>query len=1115
MEVGRWLRSLGLEQYAPAFRDNAIDSETLITLTADDLRELGVAAIGHRKKLLAAIAALGSAAPALPLYAETIDVSSQPRPVSAAPSGGERRHLTVMFCDLVGSTEIAGRLDAEEWRDIVADYHRAVAESVARFGGHVAKNLGDGALIYFGYPQALENDAERALRAGLAIIEAVTNQSRALAARGSPEIAVRVGIHAGPVVISEDAEVFGEVPNVAARVQAAAEPGTLLISRDVHRLVSGLFVASDRGAQTLKGVAEPVGLFQVLRASGAGRRRAAGRVVTPLVGRDEELRQFESRWGRARAGQGQLVLLVGEPGLGKSRLTEEFQGRLSETPHTWVEWSCSQLLQNAPFHPFIEFARRRLEEQEPTPEGRVAALAAWHRAVGLDPAQSVPLVAPLLELPVPTDYPPPPSAPEERRRRQIATLAGWVTGGARTQAILLLVEDLHWADPSTIDLLRVLAEQGAAAPLMMLVTSRPEFRAPWPHRSHHTVITLGPLERSEVLHMVGEVAARRAISGDMIEALVARTGGVPLFIEEMTRLLLEGDGRGGAQHIPLTLQASLTARLDRLGPAKGVAQIAAVLGREFTYPLIRAVVGSGEAVLAEALERLAEADLIHAQGMPPDSTYRFKHALVQDAAYETLLKSRRRELHGRIAEVLEDQFPAIFQSQPELLAHHCSEAGLADKAAAMWARAGLRSLDRSAAVEAAAQLSRALDYLKALPGTMALRQEQIKLQVGLATALMHTKGFAASETKVALDQARLLIGRAEALGEGLEDQLLPFSILYGSWVTNFVAFNSDAVLEIAGQFLSMAEKQGAPAPVMIGHRLMGTSLLMTGNLWEGRTHLDKAIALYDPIEHRTLTTRFSQDMGVVALSFRSWASWALGYAEAAHADTNRAINAARESGHALTLIYALSCAVFTHLYCGSYAAAEKLAEEAAALAEDKGALFWKALILLDHGCLLTLMGKFSEAVEMITSGISLYQSTQSVVHTPRALSYLAWAYAELRQFEQAWQVIDEALAAVEARNYRWWESEIYRTAGEISRMARESDEAKAESYFERALEVARGLRAKSWELRAATSMARLWRDQGKRQQAHNLLAPVYSWFTEGFDTLDLKEAKALLLELAP
>jgi class 3 adenylate cyclase len=930
MDIALWLRNLGLERYEPAFRENKIDSDILSKLTVEDLKDLGVSSIGDRRRLLDAIASLhGDIAVDLAKTARLPEASASA--VGISRLSGERRHLTVLFCDLVGSTEISGRLDAEEWRDIVNEYHSAINEAVTRFGGRVAKNLGDGALVYFGYPLAQENDAERAVRGGLAIVDAIARQSRAAVVRGYPELAVRVGIHAGPVVIGDDSEVFGEVPNIAARVQAAAEPGVVLITRDIHRLVSGFFVALDRGASTLKGVVAPIELFQVVRASGVGRRRSAGRSVTPLIGREEELGQIESRWVRARTGQGQLVLLIGEPGLGKSRLTEEFQDRLADVPHTWVELACSQLLQNTPFHPFIEFARRRLEEQETTPQGRVAALAAWHRAVGLDPAQSVPLVAPLLELPVPAEYPLTPDSAEERRRRLIATLAAWVTGGARSQAIVLLVEDVHWIDPSTLDLLRMLAEQGAAVPLMIFITSRPEFRVPWAHRSHHTVITLSPLERREVLRMVAEVAARHAVSGEMLETLVSRTGGVPLFVEELTRFLVEGDGRGGKQQIPLTLQASLTARLDRMGSAKEVAQIAAVLGREFVYPLIQAVAGQSDTILTRALEQLAEADLIHAQGLPPDASYRFKHALVRDAAYESLLRSRRSELHHAVARALNDEFKALVEAQPELLAYHLTEAGQTEAAAIAWQHAGEGALHRAAYVEATEHLGKAIALMEAFPARSA--ELLVRLHIAYGNALIQSRGYGASETTAAF-------ARAAELTAGIEDATTRFPAHYGLWVGSLVRGEPDHIRNLSAAFLRDAECDPDSPEVLIGHRIVGASLWYEGNYVEARPHLEGAVASYDAERHRALAFRYGQDIGVAGMIFLGLTLWPLGEVDQGRRVAEDAVAYAPETGHLATVANAMTHICLLELLCRDLPKLSPHGEALIAISREHGLRFW-------------------------------------------------------------------------------------------------------------------------------------------------------------------------------
>jgi len=556
------------------------------------------------------------------------------------------------------------------------------------------------------------------------------------------------------------------------------------------------------------------------------------------------------------------------------------------------------------------------------------------------------------------------------------------------------------------------------------------------------------------------------------------------------------------------------ARLDRLGAAKEVAQIGAAIGREFSHALLTAVARKRDAELQSALDRLIEAGLLFRQGMPPHARYLFKHALVQDAAYSTLLRDRRRTLHARIAETVEGQFLDIAESEPELLARHCTEAGLIEKAALLWGKAGQRSVERSALVEAEAQLTRALDQIATLPGTPELRREEIKLQVALISPLLPLKGYAAPETKAAVERARQLIEQAEALGEPLEDPLLLFSVLYGFWVANYVAFNGDVMCQLAAQFLALAGKQRATAPLMIGHRLMGLSLMVTGDLAEGRAQLDQAIALYDPVKHRPLATRFGQDVRMASLSLRSWSLSVLGFHHAALADTERALEDAREIGQAATIMYALLVASITQIICGNRAAATELVDELIALTDETGSSFWGAWGIMQQGCLFGLTGRASDAVQTITSGLTAWRSTGSTAMVPWYLSHLARAHAELGQFEDGKRCIGEAITAVEETKERWCEAEINRIAGEIALLLPEPDAAKAEAYFERALAVARGQQAKSWELRAASSMARLWRNQGRRSQARDLLASVYGWFTESFNTVDLKQARALLDELA-
>jgi class 3 adenylate cyclase len=641
-QVADWLEKLGLGQYAQRFVENDISFSVLPDLTDQDLKEIGVS-LGHRRQLLRAIANLDRAA----------DLSITHAPIAATPVGqlaepvGERRHVTVMFCDLVDSTGIAARLDAEEWRDLVGAYVDAASAAVAEMGGKVVNRQGDGLMALFGLPVAQENDAERAARAALACQRALAELNRKNIGTGKPALVARIAIDSGPVVVNASGEIFGDVPNIAARAQALTEPGTVVVSARVRRQVAGLFVAEERGSHELKGVPEPVTLFRLIRASGGG-RRSGQRHLTPLVGRDEEIAMLMRRWERARRGDGQLVMIIGEPGLGKSRLIEEFHSWLREVPQTWTEWNCSQLLQNTPLHPIAEWGRQRFGGIDVPAESRLGELESSLAHVNLDPVENVPLLAPLLDIRLPVERVPS-LAPEELRRRQLAALTNWVMAGARTQPIVLALEDAHWADPTTIDFVRGIAERGVLAPLFVLITARPEFRPAWGMRSHHGTISLAPLDRNQVRDMVVELCARHALPKEVIENVAERTGGVPLFVEEVTRLLLERGAEGGIQTVPPTLQQSLTARLDRLGLAREVAQIAAVIGRDFSYPLLRAVAGMDDAPLQTALDRLAGVDILSVQGLPPNSDYRFTHSLIQDAAYENLLKSRRQLLHQRVA----------------------------------------------------------------------------------------------------------------------------------------------------------------------------------------------------------------------------------------------------------------------------------------------------------------------------------------------------------------------------------------------------------------------------------------------------------------------------------
>jgi class 3 adenylate cyclase/predicted ATPase len=1126
MDVVVWLRSLGLERYEAAFRENEINERVLPSLTLEDLKEIGVGPVGHRRMLLEAIAALradtGGNAPS----ADVAATSSAP---NVSPEDrAERRQVTVMFSDLVGSTALSARMDPEDLREVISAYQNCVAATVGRFGGFVAKYMGDGVLIYFGYPRAHEDDAERAVRTGLQLVTAVGKLKTHTA------LQTRVGIATGLVVVgdligsgaSQEQAIVGDTPNLAARLQGVAGPNSVVVAESTRRLVGSLFELEDLGPQELKGISGSTRAWAALRPALVEGRfeamHASG--LTDLVGREEELDLLLRRWSKVKSGEGQVVLLSGEAGIGKSRLTAALLERLATEPHTRLRYFCSPQHTDSAFYPIISQMERAAGlAHDDKPQVKLDKLDAVLAQTSTS-TEDAALFAEMLSLPNDGRHPALDSAPEQRRQRTLEALTSQLAELARQQPALTIFEDAHWVDPTSLEVLGRTVDRIKTLPTLLIVTSRPEFNAPWVGQSHVTSVTLNRLGEREAAGIIARLVGNKELPADVLAEIVERTDGIPLFVEEMTKAVLEAESEGAARRtvaavpssalaVPASLHASLMARLDRLGPAKEVAQIGSAIGREFSHALLASVARKSEAELGSALERLVQTGLLLRQGMPPQASYLFKHALVQDAAYGTMLREPRRALHARIAEAIESQFAETAESQPELLAHHCTEAGLIEEAAGLWGEAGQRSLALSALVEAAAQLNRALEQIATLPGTPALRREQIKLQVALITPLIHVKGYAAAETKAAAEQARLLIEQAEALGEPPEDPLLLFSVLYAFWIANLVAFNGDVICDLAAQFLALAEKQRATAPLMIGHRLMGMSLLATGDIAEGRAHLDQAIALYDPAEHRPLATRFGADSRVSILSFRSLALWSLGYPEAALTDADDAIRNAREMGQAATLMLALNHTAIPYTLCGNRATAAARAREVVALAEEKSSPSWKAFGVMNQGSALALAGKASDAIEMLSLGIAAFRTTGGTNFVPLFLPHLARAHAELGQFEEAWRCIGEAMNLVETTKQTVWEEEIHRTAGEIALMSPEPDAAKAEACFERALAVARKQQAKSWELRAATSMARLWRDQGKRQQARELLAPIYGWFNEGFDTLDLKEAKALLDEL--
>jgi class 3 adenylate cyclase/predicted ATPase len=1117
MDVGVWLRSLGLGQYEAAFRDNEVDDAVLPKLTVDDLRELGVAVVGHRRKIISAIEELNAASSARAEGVSAVRTQS-PVPLGASSDAAERRPITVLFCDLVGSTSLAARLDAEDWRNLVGAYLDQASQAVTELGGHVLKKLGDGLMALFGYPKAQENDAERAVRAALAIQRALSELNAKNARTGAPELVARIGLESGPVVVDATGEVFGDAPNVAARVQSLAEPGSILVTATVQRQTAGLFVAEDLGVHGLKGVAAPVTLFRIVRASGGGRRGGA-RALTPLIGREEELDLLNRRWARARKGEGQLALVVGEPGLGKSRLIEEFHARLAETPHTWVEWSSSQLLQNTPLHPLAEWGRLRFGADQPA-EQRLADLENTLQLVGLDPAEYAPLVAPLVDIPLPDDRAAK-FAPEELRRRQLAAMTAWALAAAATQAVVLAFEDLHWADPTSLDLMRALAERGAQAPLLLIATMRPEFRPPWSVRSHHSVISLSPLDRAQVARMVDELTSRHALSKEVVEGLSERTGGVPLFVEEVTRLLLERGVDGGAQAIPPTLQQSLAARLDRLGPAREIAQIGSVLGRSFSYPLLHAVAGLAdpgspghagrrEAGLQSALERLAEADILFVEGDGPQANYRFKHALIQDAAYESLLKSRRSALHRRAAEILRDT-PERAAAEPEAIAHHFTQAGLDDLAIEWWGEAGDQALRRSAVQEAIANLGKAIEMAARAgaagdSGSAAPNQRLTQLHVAYGNALIAARGFGAPETMEAFAKAR-------ESASGDKDAPERLAADYGLWAGSSLRGDLPSMRAHAAAFLSDIEARPDSPEAGVAHRAAGLTCWHAGEYREARDHFERALALFQPGRDDDLAFRFGLDPGVAAMACLAIALWPLGEVDRAISLIDRMQTRIAHLTHVGTLAYGKMYAALFELMRGDYSRAAPNAFELARLAHENDLNLLSAFGVFLQGWAASYSSSPADGIQDMRRGVELVR-VQNVMMFDGLLK-IALAGAEGRAGDQgrAVAILDDTLATSDRAGIRAFEAELHRARGEMLLERDPANPAPAEDAFLTAIAIAKQRGTHSFELRAALSLARLYQSAGRPADAHAVLAPALEGFAPTPKMPEIAEAQALLRAL--
>ena len=1116
-----WLEEHGLERYAAVFAEHEITLELLPDLTESEIDRLGLTT-GPRRRLLIAVQALRARMRAQRSL-QSADTPAEQRDISYH---AERRQLTVMFCDLVRSAALSERIDPEELHGLMQAYGKACGEVVTRYEGHVAQYRGDALMVYFGWPTAHEDDVERGVRAALDIVQGVKSVNV------TPPLAVHIGVATGTVVVGEisrtdDAEAklaVGETPNLAARLQELAGPDEIVIAPATRRLVGAAFELSDLGAHSLKGIAQPVRAWRVDSVHRLeGRFEAArGRVaLTPLVGREQEVNLLLDRWALAQEGEGQVVLLSGEPGIGKSRILSALRTRLERQGAQTLRFQCSPYYVNSAFWPSIDNFERALKfGRDETPQSKLDKLEALIVTDYGRPLSDVRFVASMLSIPCEERYGALPLTPQKHKDETLRALVDLTEAAARKQPSAMLFEDLHWADPTTLEVLDLLIDRVRHFSLLILLTHRPEFQSRWGAHGHVTGLNLSKLTRAQSSDMVSQLAGGKALPGDLLEQIVAKTDGVPLFVEELTKSVLEsgelkeaGDRYEyvGAAHttpIPATLRDSLMARLDRFMPVKEIAQIGAAIGREFSYELIEAVAPRTKGDLDSALQQLTDSGLAFRRGTPPDATYTFKHALVQDAAYDSLLKSRRQALHAKIARVLEEHFPAIKDTEPELLAHHLTAAGQTEAAIGYWQKAGKLALKRLALNEAISHLNKGMELIGTLPKSAQRDANELDLRTPLGAAWMARKGWSASEVWSSFHPA---LGLAKSLGR--HETLV--SIYYGLYTHVSVRGRVAEALAWVNEMLASAEASGDLVLLIVGHRAACAIYYFLGDFNRSREHGDRVLALYSEEQHRHLADILNNDPKTGAGIYVCLGAWMLGYPDRAVQLSDAKDAHARRRGHPFDLGWALTFGDPVWDFRCEPAPLLARIEEAERLGRAHSLpVISEVLAQIVKGLAWLRAGHLDEAVPHLRAAIEKWNAGGALLWMPYLRATLAEGLALSGDLDGGLSLIEESLTQIARPG---WEershlAEVLRLKGWM--LYQQGKLAAAEENYLASLNVAREQQAKSWELRTSTSLARLWQSQGKRQEALDLLKPVYDWFTEGFDTKDLKEAKALLAELA-
>lgn len=1049
------------------------------------------------------------------------DLSAPSLPSKREAPAAERRHLTVMFCDLAGSTALSAQLDPEDLREVVRQYQTVCAKVIARYGGHIAQYLGDGILVYFGYPQAHENDAQCAVRAGLGIVEAMEALNRGLKQKMGVKLDVRLGIHTGLVVVGEmgggnrhEQLALGKTPNIAARLEGLAKANTIVISAATHRLVAGFFNCQDLGAHALKGVTEPMPIYQVRHESAAKSRLdvAALAGLTPLVGREDETIRLLAQWQQAQDGAGNVILLSGEAGIGKSRLVQLLKERVAEEPQAWLtEFRCSSYHQNSAFYPIIDLLERVVLAFEPedSPHERLKKIEGFLVQYGLPLPENTPVFAALLSVPLGESDRPAHLSLERRKQQTISALASIVLQRALRQPILLVVEDLHWADPATLEFIKFLIDHVPGARILIVLTFRSDFSLPWQNLPQAISITLEHLHREQTRDIVSKLAHGKTLPNEVLTQIVAKTDGVPLFVEELTKMVLESGlliehknhfelaGPLPPLAIPATLHDSLMARLDRLATVKDVAQLGATIGREFSYELLHLVSQLDHATLQNELARLVDAGLLYQEG----TNYFFKHALIRDTAYEALLKSTRQLYHMKIAQVLVEHFPHLIETRPELIAYHYTEARVSQEAVPFWYQAAQRASRRSLSDEAMTYLNKGLALIRALPESPERTQQELDFLIALGSALVVTKGYAAAEVEHTYASAR---ERAMQLGEHphLYSALLGLSSYY------LIRGQFQPARGLAEQVLKLATRLQDPALLVESHYVIGTALFHLGHLEEARANLEQGIAFYEIQQHRSMISRFGHDSGILCLCYLARILWFQGYPDQAQRRSAEAIVLARELTHPFSLALALTFAALVSQLRLEIDETRELAEEAINLCTAHGFTFYQAMATVLHGWALTELDQKQAGIAKIEQGIAVWQATGAELFRPHLLALLAESYGKAGRTEEGLQVLTVAITAAQKSGKRFYAAELYRLKGMLYlRLDKSTKE--VEQCFYQAVEIARNRQAKSLELRAAVG---LYSHQKSSEEAKQILQKVYHWFKEGFDTLDLQLANTLLAQ---